>query len=110
MVWDEQVANSAPEEFLWEKAKTYIMLVSGGTYEVNLGIFATKKPKGQISINGEIVLSTVNTVGYSLPRVSRAKVIGTTLIEFIKVQERSRLSVHIQAENPLDGFLVIKKI
>ncbi len=62
--WEIQKVNTAPDNFLWEKEKTSVMIVSGGLYEISLGFYADKKPTIQILVNGEPVMSAVNSSGY----------------------------------------------
>ena len=51
--WEIQVLNTFPENFLWEKDKTSLLVVSAGLYEVNYGFFSYKKPSIQLLVNGE---------------------------------------------------------
>ena len=49
---------------MWEKDKTSILTVAPGLYEVVFGFFAKKKPTVQLLVNGEPVLSAVNSASY----------------------------------------------
>lgn len=62
--WEIQTVNTAPDIFFWEKDKTTILVVVEGIYEVTLGIYASKKPTVQILLNGEPVISAVNSSSY----------------------------------------------
>src|SRR4051812_12297063 len=62
--WEIQTVNTAPDNFLWEKEKTAVMVVTSGLYEINMGFYADKKPTVQLIVNGEPVLSAVNSSSY----------------------------------------------
>ncbi len=62
--WEIQTVITAPDNFLWEKDKTAVMIVTSGLYEVNMGFYADKKPTVQLIVNGEPVLSAVNSSSY----------------------------------------------
>lgn len=62
--WEIQLVNTAPDNFLWDKDKTSIVVVSAGLYEINLGFFADKKPTIQVLVNSEPILSAVNSASY----------------------------------------------
>lgn len=62
--WEIQTVNTAPDNFLWEKEKTSVMVVASGLYEISMGFYADKKPTVQILINGEPVMSAVNSSSY----------------------------------------------
>ena len=62
--------NTAPDNFLWEKEKTSVMVVSAGLYEISMGFYADKKPTVQILINGEPVMSAVNSSSYVIHHTS----------------------------------------
>ncbi len=62
--WEIQTVNTAPDNFIWEKEKTSILIASSGLYEISMGIYADKKPTVQILVNGEPVISAVNSSGY----------------------------------------------
>jgi hypothetical protein len=64
--WEIQLVNTSPDIFLWEKDKTSIYISTGGIYEITMGIYAAKKPTCQILINGEPIISAVNSSSYLL--------------------------------------------
>lgn len=41
-----------------------IMMVAPGLYEINFGFFSTKQPTVQVLVNGEPILSAVNSSSY----------------------------------------------
>lgn len=58
--WNVQVINTLPDNFLWERDKANLLIVSPGLYEIQLGFFAKKKPKIDIMVNGETIIGAVN--------------------------------------------------
>lgn len=75
--WEAQIVNTAPDNYLWEKDKTSIVIVAAGLYELCLGFYADKKPTVQFLVNGEPVLSAVNSASYVVHHSSgRLKNVG----------------------------------
>ena len=64
--WEIQLVNTSPDIFFWEKDKTSIFISSAGLYEITMGIYAEKKPTVQILLNGEPLISAVNSSSYLL--------------------------------------------
>jgi hypothetical protein len=64
--WEIQLVNTSPDIFFWEKDKTSIFISTGGLYEIIMGIYADKKPTVQILLNGEPLISAVNSSSYIL--------------------------------------------
>jgi len=62
--WEIQSVNTCPDNFLWEKDKISILTVAPGLYEISLGFFSSKKPNVQLLVNGEPVLTPVNSSRY----------------------------------------------
>ncbi len=62
--WEIQSVNTCPDNFLWEKDRVSVMTVAPGLYEITMGFFTKKKPTVQLLINGEAVLSAVNSASY----------------------------------------------
>ena len=62
--WEAQSVNTCPENFLWEEDKTVILTVAPGLYEITLGFFCAKKPTVQVLVNGETILTAVNSASY----------------------------------------------
>lgn len=98
-----------------------------GLYEVIFGFFARKKPTVQLLVNGEPVLSAVNSASYVVHHSSgqikntgkhsagnvtgkRGLLLGLTLIDFIALPARARLSISYGGEPGAEGFLGLKKL
>ena len=56
--------NTCPENFLWQEDKTMILTVVPGLYEISFGFYSGKKPTVQVLVNGETILSAVNSSSY----------------------------------------------
>ena len=56
--------NTCPENFLWQEDKTLILTVAPGLYEITFGFYSGKKPTVQVLVNGETILSAVNSSSY----------------------------------------------
>jgi hypothetical protein len=118
--WEIQTVNTAPDNYLWEKEKTSVMVVSPGLYEISLGFYCNKKPTVQLLINGEPVLSAVNSASYvihhssgklkNVGKHSSGNITGLTLIDFIAIPERARLSISYSGEEGAEGFMGLKKL
>ena len=64
--WNVQNINTNPDNFMWEKDRCAITTVAPGLYEVTFGFFTRKKPQVQLLVNGEPVLSAVNSASYAV--------------------------------------------
>lgn len=56
--WENEISNTVPEVFLWEKDKTSIIVMTAGIYLLNLAVFSKKKNRIGVAINGNDVLDT----------------------------------------------------
>lgn len=68
--WEVQLINTLPDNFIWEKDKTTILVIAPGLYEIQCGFFAKKKPTIQVLVNGEPIFSAVNTSSYVIHHTS----------------------------------------
>ena len=118
--WEVQVINTSNDNFLWEKDKSIIGIKEGGLYEIKMGFFADKKPMIQILVNGEVVISAINSNSYVIHqspggrmkgtgKTSFGNVTGLTLIDFILLPDNAKLNVSYTGEKGI-GFLGIKKL
>lgn len=112
--------NTCPENFLWEEDKTSVLTVAPGLYEITFGFFSNKKPTVQLLVNGEAVLSAVNSSSYvihhssgklkSMGKHSAGNLTGLTLVDFIALPARARVSLSYSGEQCAEGFLGLKKL
>ena len=118
--WEVQIINTSNENFLWEKDKTFIGIKEGGLYEIKMGFFADKKPMIQILVNGEVVISAINSNSYVIHqspggrmkgtgKASFGNVTGLSLIDFILLPDNAKVSISYTGEKGI-GFLGIKKL
>jgi hypothetical protein len=114
-----QSVNTAPGNFLWELEKTSILTVTPGLYELSFGFYARKKPTIQLLVNGEPVLSAVNSASYvihhSAGRLkqsshSAGNITGLTLLDFISLPARARVSISYSGELGGEGFMSLRKL
>ena len=115
--WDTQSVNTAPDNYIWEKDKTMITVVKGGIYQVSLGFYANKKPNVQIIVNTEMVISanSGNNSGNKSNGMNQnnnkknKKMTGLSLIDFIILQDNSKIAVTYNGEEGF-GFIGLKKL
>ena len=112
--------NTNPENFVWERDRCAITTVAPGLYEVSFGFFTRKKPSVQLLVNGEPVLSAVNSASYAVHHSSgrlaavgphpAGNVTGLTLIDYIALPPKARISCSYQGEEGGEGFLGLRKL
>ena len=118
--WEVQIINTSNDNFLWEKDKSVIGIKEGGLYEVKMGFYADKKPMIQILINGEVIISAINSNSYVIHqspggrmkgtgKASFGNVTGLTLVDFILLPDNAKLSISYTGEAGI-GFLGLKKL
>lgn len=117
--WEVERSNTCPENFVWNEGATSILVVTPGLYEVSFGFFGRKKPTIQLQVNGEPVLSAVNTASYvihhSMSKLkshggdSNTNATGLTLVDFLALPPRSRITLSYSGE-PGEGFLNLRKL
>ena len=118
--WELQIINTSNENFLWEKDKSIIGIKEGGLYQILMGFFADKKPMIQILVNGEVIISAINSNSYVIHqspggrmkgtgKTSFGNVTGLTLVDFILLPDNAKISVSYTGEKGI-GFLELKKL
>lgn len=127
--WEEMSINTLTDNFLWEKNDTFITVVTPGLYEVTFGLFSKKKPSGQFMVNGEPVLSLMNSTAYAVHHSSgKLKDLksnaaqagnqalnstvptGLTYVEFLMLPPRARVSLTYVCDSPGEGFLSLRRL
>ena len=111
--WESQTVNTSPDNFIWEKEKTFILIKEEGLYELNLGFYSEKRPSIQVVENGEIIINSQNN------NVVNKKIMGKSgdvnslkalsIIEFIMVKKESKISVIFYGGKG-SGFIGLKKL
>ena len=118
--WEIQIINTSPDNFKWEKDKAVINIIEGGLYEINMGFYADKKPMVQIMVNGEVVISAINSNSFVIHqspggrmkgtgKTSFGNVTGLTMVDFIILPDKAKLSISYTGEEGI-GFLGLKKL
>lgn len=59
--WEVQSVNTCKDNFIWSEERTSIVTVAPGLYELTMGFFNCKKPAVQLIVNGETILSAVQS-------------------------------------------------
>ncbi|EAR84714.1 hypothetical protein TTHERM_00637160 (macronuclear) [Tetrahymena thermophila SB210] len=115
--WESQVVNTLPDNFQWEKDKSYIMCVTPGLYQVSFGFFCSKKPSIQLLVNGELAISTLGNEGHTVNQKfinygnhPSGNITGMTLNEFLVLPERARISIIYEGDFGAEGFLGLKRL
>jgi hypothetical protein len=118
--WNVQSVNTDPENFRWERDKTFVRAGAPGLYEVTFGFFARKKPAVRLLVDGEPVLAAVNSASYvthhssgrltSATRHPAGNVTGLTLIDFLALPAKAKIAVVYEGETGAEGFLSLKKL
>lgn len=70
-----------PETFKWEQDQCTIRIHEAGLYEINFAFFTKSKPSIQLVINGESVLSSINSPSYVVHHSSGYVVDGNGRME-----------------------------
>ena len=118
--WNVQSVNTDPENFRWERDKTFVRAGAPGLYEVTFGFFARKKPAVRLLVDGEPVLAAGNSASYvthhssgrltSATRHPAGNVTGLTLIDFLALPAKAKVAVAYEGETGAEGFLSLKKL
>lgn len=130
--WELQSVNTCPENFLWQEDKTIILTVAPGLYEITFGFYSSKKPTVQVLVNGETILSAVNSSSYVIHHSSGkfkggavapsgngkassashtyGNLTGLTLIDFIALPAKARVSISYSGEGGAEGFFGLRKL
>jgi len=102
--WEIQSINTLPDNFLWEKDKSSILVVAPGLYCIYFGFYSRKKPTVQLLVNGDPVLSAVNSASYVIHHTSgkmkdvninrhpAGNITGLSMLDFLLLPARARLS------------------
>lgn len=117
--WNVQTVCTQPDNFVWKKGATHITTISPGLYEIVFGFFTKKKPTVQLLLNGEPCLSAVNSASqllhHSSSRLANVQhpagnVTGLTLIDFLALPAKAKLSIAYSGETAAEGFLSLRKL
>ena len=124
--WEEQIINTMPENALWEKNDINITIKKKGIYLLSLGFFVEEKPTVQVMINGESVLSQVNSNAF-IVRQDNSKTFnlgksenreengyncttGLTMNEFLCLGNMAKIVISYSGSNSVKGMMSIKQV
>jgi hypothetical protein len=115
--WEIQTTNTCPENFIWEKGRTSVVTVAPGLYEVTLAFYSEKKPTAQLVVNGEPMLSfessaklqSSSAMDVSM-RINQGNITGLSLIDFLSLPARARISITYIGDLNAEGFLGLRKL
>ncbi|KAL2918195.1 hypothetical protein HK105_202122 [Polyrhizophydium stewartii] len=94
-----------PDNFKWDQDHINLRVSEAGLYEITLAIFTKSKPSIQLVVNGESVLSAINSPSYIVHhssgfvvdgdgRVEPGTVTGISLVDFLALPSKTTLSIH----------------
>ena len=98
-----------------------VLTVAPGLYEINFGFFCQKQPTIQVLVNGEPILSAVNTSSYVIhhsagklkqtgKQHTSGNLTGLTMIDFIALPARAMISLSYSGDKKCEGFLGLRKL
>ena len=124
--WEEQIINTMPENVIWEKDEISILVKKKGIYLISLGFFVDEKPTVQVMINGENVLSQVNSNAFIVRQENSKEfnlgkldakeenennsITGLTMNEFLCLGNMSKIVISYSGSNSVKGIMSIKQI
>eukprot|EP00792_Barthelona_sp_PAP020_P006603 TRINITY_DN3036_c0_g1_i1.p1 TRINITY_DN3036_c0_g1~~TRINITY_DN3036_c0_g1_i1.p1 ORF type:complete len:720 (-),score=232.01 TRINITY_DN3036_c0_g1_i1:457-2400(-) len=122
VVWDVQLVNTSPDNFLWKSGRSAIVTEIPGLYEISFGFYCEKKPTVQLLVNGQPILSAINNASYVVHHSSgrigdvssgnEGNIAGLTLIDFLALPPRARISIVCTSPSNkhIEGFLGLRKL
>ena len=133
IIWDIQEINTFPDNYILENDKSVLLIKQKGIYEIIFGFYGyNKKPNIQILVNNDVIISNSNKNnktlyenGNSVLKTTNSEFFkgnrnmainggfrnatGITFIDYINIENNSKLSVFYNGDNG-KGFFCIKKI
>ncbi|KAJ3278596.1 hypothetical protein HK104_002181 [Borealophlyctis nickersoniae] len=122
--WNYETVNTDPDNFKWEQDQVNVRVAQSGLYEITFAFFTKAKPSIQLVVNGESVLSAINSPSYVVHhssgfvvdgdgRCEPGTVTGISLLDFLALPAKSTISVHYHGgkKNMLGhGFLSLRRL
>lgn len=116
--------NLDEENFLWEQDSFNIKVAEAGLYEITLAFFTKTKPSVQLIVNGESIMSAINSPSYIVHhssgyvidgngKMQEGVVSGLSLVDFLALPSKSTLSIHyhgVKKQSLGHGFLGLRKL
>ena len=112
------------ENFQWEQDSFNIKVAEAGLYEVTLAFFTKTKPSVQLVVNGESIMSAINSPSYIVHhssgyvidgngKMQEGVVSGLSLVDFLALPSKSTISIHyhgVKKQTLGHGFLGLRKL
>ncbi|KAJ3394540.1 hypothetical protein HDU92_006816 [Lobulomyces angularis] len=119
--WNYESLNTDPENFRWQEDSSCIKIQEPGLYEIRFAFFTKQKPSIQLLVNGESILSAINSPSYVVHHGSgfviagdgkmvEGCVSGLSLLDFLSLPARSTVSLIYTGKKNGHGFLSLKKV
>ena len=109
--WEVQAINTCPDNFLWEKNKSALVLAAPGLYHISFGFYSKRQPVIQVLVNNESILSVTpgenansSNVISTAGKHSAGNITGVTLNEFVALPARARISLIYDSSTSGEGF------
>jgi len=115
--WEVQAINTCPDNFLWDKNKSAIVLVAPGLYQLSIGFYSRKLPKLKVYVNNEVIFTilppvtdankenhAVDNRNVITARHSAGNIAGLTFTDFVALPARARLSIGYDSDTLGEGF------
>lgn len=116
VVWDVESYNHDPSNMLWDRTRAGFILVQGGLYQISFGFFATQKPRVEVLLNDEPILSSKpgklkeKTFTHVEPPNQLGINTGLTCLEYFIVPPKGKLTFAVKGIGAVEGFILIRKV
>lgn len=123
--WNLQLHNSHPQLLRWEPESMALKVMDAGFYELTFALFCARnlavKPTVQVFVDGKAVMSAIHSPSYvvhhhgqqqkakSSTEITSATT-GTSLLDFLNLSARSRVSLMFQGIPDATGFIGLRKL
>lgn len=108
--WEVESVNTCPENYYWEVGSTSVIAVAPGLYEVAYGVFARKKPNIEVLVNGQAIFIEFNCAGKNWGRHNDGNVVAASVIDFVTLPARAKISMTYSGEPGAEGFIALRKL
>ncbi|KAJ3109635.1 hypothetical protein HDU97_003109 [Phlyctochytrium planicorne] len=122
--WNFETANTDPDNFKWEQEQPFIRVAEAGLYEITFAFFTKSRPSIQVVVNGESVMSAINSPTYVVHhgsgfvhggegKLEQGCVTGISLMDFLALPAKSTVALHYHANKKMPmchGFLGLKRL
>ena len=107
--WEEQRTNTCPEMFIWDTGCDSIIVVDKGIFIIKVALFGCDNAMYQVLVNGEVMIN-MNENSKRKGKGFGEGVSGNSVIEFLNLESKSRISVSYNGNSNVKGFMCLQKI